>query len=83
MTTASVPLCAHCGGPVVETVCGWTHVEYRGQLLSWLCPMPHMTLATATVDAPASPDREPAWVEAARVPMSRHARPPELPDAPV
>lgn len=24
---------------------GWTHVDIRGVLIGWLCPMPHMSLA--------------------------------------
>jgi hypothetical protein len=34
-----------CTGPIAETPVGWTHVDIRGVLIGWLCPMPHMSLA--------------------------------------
>jgi len=41
--------CAHCGGPIVATEIGWTHTDASAdQIAGWLCPPPHMTLATPT-----------------------------------
>jgi hypothetical protein len=37
--------CGVCTGPIVDTPIGWTHVDIRGVLIGWLCPMPHMALA--------------------------------------
>ncbi len=37
--------CVVCTGPIAETPVGWTHVDIRGVLIGWLCPMPHMSLA--------------------------------------
>ncbi|MGH3655162.1 MAG: hypothetical protein ACRDUA_00745 [Micromonosporaceae bacterium] len=43
---SAVHLCGHCRQPVVATQVGWTHVDQRGQLASWLCASPGlMTLA--------------------------------------
>ncbi|HEX6077921.1 MAG TPA: hypothetical protein VFZ32_22010 [Micromonosporaceae bacterium] len=74
MTTVlpSPPPCVHCGGPVVDTVVGWTHVDHRGGWLSWLCPLPHMSLAYP------APRREPTTIPT----TARHSRPPDLPDGP-
>lgn len=41
---APVP-CGGCGGPIVETDIGWTHVDADVPSLGWLCPMPYMQLA--------------------------------------
>jgi len=37
--------CAVCTGPIVDTPVGWTHMDIRGVLIGWLCPMPYMSLA--------------------------------------
>jgi hypothetical protein len=34
-----------CTGLIAETPVGWSHVDRRGMLIGWLCPMPHMSLA--------------------------------------
>ena len=39
--------CTHCGDPIVATEIGWTHTDAgAGRDAGWLCPLPHMTLAT-------------------------------------
>ncbi|HEX2417175.1 MAG TPA: hypothetical protein VHJ83_03475 [Micromonosporaceae bacterium] len=43
--TGPVP-CTHCQVPVVDTDTGPTHLDGIGNLAGWLCPLPHMTLAT-------------------------------------
>jgi hypothetical protein len=77
--------CAHCRGPVADTAVGWTHVDHRGALVGWLCPLPRMTLATPTEPAPElqrepvppNPVGEvPGWVQALQIPTSyRHRAP--------
>lgn len=78
--------CVHCGGPVVDTEVGTTHVDDYGRLAGWLCPLPRMTLATTPdavhLPAPPVPAIEPSWVAAAMVPMSRHSLQADLPDVP-
>jgi hypothetical protein len=77
---------------MANTDAGWTHVDTYGQLTGWLCPQPRMTLAALPdpnpptahhVQPPLEPGQEPAWLAAAKVPMSRHSRPAELPTTPV
>jgi hypothetical protein len=73
--------CQHCGGAVVETEIGWTHVDGRGVLVGWLCPMPCMTLATPASEGqpsqrPAEPVAPPAWLAAMQIPMSAQHRAP-------
>jgi hypothetical protein len=75
----------------VETDAGWTHIDEYGQLAGWLCPLPHMTLATSPLPDPPTatavladpkPDHEPPWMAAVKVPMARHPRPADLSDTP-
>lgn len=82
--------CVHCTGHVVNTETGWTHIDQYGQLAGWLCPLPHMTLATfpdpftaGHVPAAPEPEDEPSWVAAVKVPMARHSRPPDPPVMPL
>jgi hypothetical protein len=47
--------CANCDAAIRLTDIGHVHVDVHGQDRGWLCPSPHMTLATRTVDV--MPDR--------------------------
>jgi hypothetical protein len=72
--TAGQPVpCAHCRGPVVATDCGLTHLDARGYLAGWLCPMPHMTLATLPDRTPPQPD---PWVQVLQANPPRSTVPP-------
>ncbi|HEX6076980.1 MAG TPA: hypothetical protein VFZ32_17180 [Micromonosporaceae bacterium] len=55
----------------MDTAVGPTHVDAYGQLTGWLCPIPHMTLATP---AAAELATTPAWVEALQATPPRYAR---------
>jgi hypothetical protein len=57
----------------MDTAAGWTHVDRHGNLLSWLCPLPHMILAYP------APRREPTTIPT----TARHSRPPAVPDTPI
>jgi len=70
----------------VDTDLGPTHLDSRGNLAGWLCPLPHMTLATVraqraglTSPAPQPGPREVTPVPP--VPKRRHvpSPPPQLP----
>ncbi len=57
--------CENCGGPVVDTAVGFTHVDSSGALAGWLCPTPHLSLARP------NPSRHPTPIPA----TPRHSRP--------
>jgi hypothetical protein len=81
VTAASTVRCATCAGTVVDTETGWTHVDGYGRMVGWLCPLPHMSLATPA-PVPGPPASTPAWVDALQaVPPRRHQvrQPPEWP----
>ncbi|MGH3655891.1 MAG: hypothetical protein ACRDUA_04460 [Micromonosporaceae bacterium] len=44
-TAEKQEFCAECGGKVVSTDVGWTHVDRYGGYQGWLCPEPHVGIA--------------------------------------
>lgn len=42
--------CAHCGFAIEQTDIGHVHIDADGRDRGWLCPYPHMTLATRAAD---------------------------------
>ena len=62
--------CVHCRIPVVDTDTGTTHLDGYGNPAGWLCPQPHMTLATR----PGTP--APTGTPATAEPAPDHPRPP-------
>ena len=67
-----------CTGAIVNTEVGWTHVDNYGQLVGWVCRLPHMTLATPSLptqrrdDAPVRGQQSsPGWVEGYQPPAPR------------